>query len=152
MPWDRINPDSALQITVDVSRVSYVATANALDLLPSPIRGRFRVIAFPKPVADDLDALLRAVLADLARERGLDARWIIPLDGAEYTPLSPFDCPAIDHAGGFFVAFARVAAAIRFASAISASSAISSSRRLTALRITRTERGVSFIWGCCISQ
>jgi hypothetical protein len=66
--------------------VSYVATANALDLLPSPIRGRFRVIAFPKPVADDLDALLRAVLADLARER--DARWVIPLDGAEYTPLS----------------------------------------------------------------
>jgi hypothetical protein len=28
------------------------------------------------------------VLADLTRERGLDARWIIPLDGAEYTPLS----------------------------------------------------------------
>lgn len=64
--------------------MSYVATANALDPLSSPIRGRFRVIAFPKPVADELDAPLPAVLADLAR----DARWVIPLDGAEYTPLS----------------------------------------------------------------
>ena len=76
-------PDPALQVTLDLSQVSYVATANSLDPLPAPIRDRFRVITFPKPTANDLDALLPAVTADLARERGLDSRWVAPLDGAE---------------------------------------------------------------------
>ncbi len=81
-------PDPALQTTLDVSQVSYVATANSLDRLPSPIRDRFRVVTFPKPAADDLDALLPTVLADLARERGLDAAWVPPLDGAERAAIA----------------------------------------------------------------
>src|SRR2546430_9876661 len=48
--------------TLDLSHVSYVATANSLDQLPGPLRDRFRVILFPKPSANDLDALLPAVL------------------------------------------------------------------------------------------
>jgi uncharacterized protein (DUF2267 family) len=76
-------PDPALQTNLDLSQVSYVATANSLDPLPNPIRDRFRVVMFPKPTADDLDALLPAVVADLARERGLDQSWIPPLDGIE---------------------------------------------------------------------
>ncbi|ABE64501.1 ATPase associated with various cellular activities, AAA_5 [Nitrobacter hamburgensis X14] len=76
-------PDPALQITLDLSQVSYIATANSLDPLPSPIRDRFRVITFPKPTANDLDALLPAVTADLVGERGLDSRWVAPLDGTE---------------------------------------------------------------------
>lgn len=76
-------PDPALQTTLDVSQVSYIATANSIEPLPSPIRDRFRVVTFPKPFAKDLNALLPAVLADLARERGLDAAWVLPLDSAE---------------------------------------------------------------------
>jgi ATP-dependent Lon protease len=76
-------PDPALQTNLDLSQVSYVATANRLDPLPSPIRDRFRVVTFPKPAAEDLDALLPAVLADLARERGLDRYWLPPLGGME---------------------------------------------------------------------
>jgi ATP-dependent Lon protease len=76
-------PDPALQTNLDLSQVSYVATANSVDPLPSPIRDRFRVVAFPKPSADDLHALLPAVIADLARERGLDERGVAPLDGIE---------------------------------------------------------------------
>ena len=63
-------PDPALQVSLDLSQISYIATANTLDPLPTPIRDRFRVVTFPKPGADDLDALLPAVMADLARERG----------------------------------------------------------------------------------
>lgn len=81
-------PDPALQTTLDLSQVSYVATANSLDPLPSPLRDRFRVITFPKPDAKHLDALLPAVVADLARERGLDQRWIAPLDGAEHAAIA----------------------------------------------------------------
>jgi hypothetical protein len=81
-------PDPALQVTIDLSHVSYVATANSLDPLPSPVRDRFRVIGFPKPAKDDLDALLPAVIADLAAERNLDRRWIKPLDGFERTAVA----------------------------------------------------------------
>jgi len=77
-------PDPALQTNLDLSHVSYVATANNLDPLPSPIRDRFRVVVFPKPTAGDIDALLPAVIADLAKERGLDASWVPPLAGAEH--------------------------------------------------------------------
>jgi ATP-dependent Lon protease len=71
-----------------LSQVSYLATANSLDPLPSPIRDRFRVVTFPKPTGDDLAALLPAVIADLARERGLDQSWMPPLDGVEYAAVT----------------------------------------------------------------
>lgn len=72
-------PDPALQTPLDLSLVSYVATANSIDQLPSPIRDRFRVVDFPKPRPADLELLLPAVIADIARERGHDPRWIAPL-------------------------------------------------------------------------
>ena len=81
-------PDPALQTNLDLSQISYVATANSVDPLPSPIRDRMRVVTFPKPSADDLDALLPAVIADLARERGLDQSWIPPLDSIEYAAVT----------------------------------------------------------------
>lgn len=80
--------DPALLTNLDLSQVSYVATANNLDPLPSPVRDRFRVITFPKPTTEDLDALLPAVIADLARERGLDQSWISPLDGIEHAAVA----------------------------------------------------------------
>jgi hypothetical protein len=83
-------PDPALQTNLDLSQVSYVATANSLDPLPSPIRDRMRVVTFPKPSADDLDALLPAVIADLARERGLDQSWVPSLDGTEHTAVARY--------------------------------------------------------------
>ena len=52
------------------------------------IRDRMRVVAFPKPNADDLDALLPAVIADLARERGLEQSWVPPFDGVEQTAVA----------------------------------------------------------------
>ena len=42
-------PDPALQTNLDLSQITYVATANAIDPLPSPIRDRFRIVNFPKP-------------------------------------------------------------------------------------------------------
>jgi hypothetical protein len=76
-------PDPALQNNLDLSQISYVATANSLDPLPSPLRDRFRVVTFPKPTAADIAALLPGVIADLALERGLDSRWVEPLTGIE---------------------------------------------------------------------
>lgn len=85
-------PDPALQTNLDLSQVSYVATANSTNLLPSPIRDRFRVVMFPEPTAGNLDALLPAVLADLAKERGLDGAWLSPLDGDERAVVAQHWC------------------------------------------------------------
>ncbi len=76
-------PDPALQNTLDLGHVSYLCTANSLDPLPSALRDRFRIVTFPKPGPEHLDALLAPVIADLAAERGLDSRWIEPLIGLE---------------------------------------------------------------------
>ena len=80
--------DPALQVSLDLSQISFIATANTLDPLPTPIRDRFRVVTFRNPGADDLDALLPAVTADLARERRLDHRWVLPLDGTEHAAVA----------------------------------------------------------------
>ncbi|UPJ60300.1 AAA family ATPase [Bradyrhizobium sp. 192] len=76
-------PDPALQTNLNLSEVSFVATANSLDPLPTPIRDRLRVVRFPKPGAHDLDALLPAIITDIARELGLDESWMPRLDGIE---------------------------------------------------------------------
>jgi hypothetical protein len=76
-------PDPALQVPLDLSHVNYVATANAIDPLPAPLRDRFRIVTFPKPGIDDLDALLPALIKTLATERGVDMRWIAPIDAIE---------------------------------------------------------------------
>ena len=49
-------------MTIDLSRVSYVATDNWIDPLASP--DRFRVIEFAKPTDRDLSALVPTVIAD----------------------------------------------------------------------------------------
>ena len=81
-------PDPLLQVNIDLSNVSYIATANSVAGLPRPLLDRFRVIKLPLPSRDHLDALLPAIVADLARERGLDASWIAPLDGDEHAAIA----------------------------------------------------------------
>jgi ATP-dependent Lon protease len=65
-----------------------VATANSVAGLPRPLLDRFRVIKLTLPSRDHLDALLPAIIADLARDRGLDASWIAPLDGYEHAAIA----------------------------------------------------------------
>jgi hypothetical protein len=81
-------PDPALQIPLDLRHISYVATANSLDPLSSPLRDRFRIAAFPKPGIADLDALWPGLIQTLAAERGIDSRWIAPLDATERTTIT----------------------------------------------------------------
>jgi len=76
-------PDPALQTTVDVSHVSFLATANGVEPIPKPLRDRFRILVFPTPSAEDLQALLPPLVEAYAVERGHDSRWMAPLNGEE---------------------------------------------------------------------
>lgn len=80
--------DPCLQTETDLSWVSVLATANATQMLPGPLLDRFRLtVDLPKPAPEHLEALLPAILADLAREKGLHPAFHAPLDGIELTIL-----------------------------------------------------------------
>lgn len=80
-------PDPSLQADLDLSWVSVVCTANQTSGLPGPLLDRMRIVRFPEPSAEHLDALLPSVLAAIAGEAGLDPRFHAPLDGVERTVL-----------------------------------------------------------------
>ncbi|MER2269246.1 AAA family ATPase [Methylobacterium oxalidis] len=79
----RTYPDPAFQAEVDLSFVSWLATANSLHNLPGPLLDRLRVIEMPAPEARHLEALVAPVLAGIAASRGLDAAWLPDLSGDE---------------------------------------------------------------------
>lgn len=80
-------PDPALQVDLDLSMVSTVATANDVTWLPGPLLDRLTVIPFPEPSRRDLGALVPALLTDLARANGLDPRF--------HPPFASFEMEAV---------------------------------------------------------
>lgn len=80
--------DPAFECALDLSPVSYVLTANALDGLAGPLRDRCQVLEWKAPRAEDLPVVAAAILDELRRERGLDEVWCPALDGDELDALS----------------------------------------------------------------
>ena len=61
-------PDEALQVPVDLSQISWLATANQVERLRGPLLSRFRVVEIGRPTADDFDQVLGSILRDIANE------------------------------------------------------------------------------------
>ncbi|MFC3692187.1 AAA family ATPase [Chenggangzhangella methanolivorans] len=68
--------DLAIEVEVDLSRVSWIATANRLDDVPRPLLDRLRVIQVEEPTWAHVGDLARGILNDIAAERDLDRRWL----------------------------------------------------------------------------
>ncbi|MEE7440902.1 AAA family ATPase [Methylobacterium oryzae] len=77
-------PFSAM--TLDLSHVAYLATANSLDGIPASLRDRMRVVEVSAPGPEHLAALVPQVAAQACREQGLDPAWGV-LDGVEWQAL-----------------------------------------------------------------
>lgn len=77
-------PFSAM--TLDLSHVAYLATANSLDGIPMSLRDRIRVVEVSAPGPEHLAALVPQVAAQACREQGLDPAWGV-LDGVEWQAL-----------------------------------------------------------------
>lgn len=60
--------DKGIDCQLDLSHLSYIATANSVERLPSPLRDRFRIIKIPNPSLQHLPALAANVLRDIARD------------------------------------------------------------------------------------
>ncbi|TCU60482.1 ATPase family protein associated with various cellular activities (AAA) [Bradyrhizobium sp. R2.2-H] len=79
--WDALLPfleretaarhrDVSLDAELNLSFISYIATANSIELLPAPLKDRFRIIKVPAPGILDLPILAANVLQELAVENG----------------------------------------------------------------------------------
>ena len=79
----RAYPDPYVQSEVDLSHVNYLLTANDATVLPGPFRDRLRIVTLPRPGIEHLPQLTRAIVADVAKTRGGDARWYPMLDDGE---------------------------------------------------------------------
>ncbi len=71
--------DAALQVECDLSHAVYIATANRVGDIPTPLLDRMLVLPMPGPSADHLEALLPTLCIAIAREQGLDERFVSPL-------------------------------------------------------------------------
>ncbi|NUB23355.1 AAA family ATPase [Azospirillum brasilense] len=75
--------DQYLQSRLDLSGMSFLATANDVSRLPMPLLSRFRIVEVPAPGAEHLHALVRGIRIDLAGEYGIDPRLLPELDEIE---------------------------------------------------------------------
>jgi ATP-dependent Lon protease len=79
----RAYPDPYAQADLDVSHVNYILTCNDDTVLPAPLKDRLRIVRLPRPTIAHLPALARGIVADIANERGGDARFFPALDDPE---------------------------------------------------------------------
>jgi ATP-dependent Lon protease len=77
--WDALLPfldqetagryrDQSLDCELNLSAISFAATANDVSKLPAPLRDRMRVIRVPTPTLQHLPSLAASVMRDLAAE------------------------------------------------------------------------------------
>ncbi|MFC6048802.1 AAA family ATPase, partial [Methylobacterium hispanicum] len=84
----RAYQDPYLECAVDLSGVSYIATANTRDGLDAALLSRFRVLEMGPRTLASLPALTRGIMADIRSERGLDDAWLPGLDPEEEAVLA----------------------------------------------------------------
>lgn len=65
--------DASLDSELDLSWVNHIATANAVEDLPAPLKDRYRIINVPSPRLVDLPMLAANVVRDIAAENGEEA-------------------------------------------------------------------------------
>lgn len=68
--------DPYLECAVDLSAVSFIGTVNDPELLPAPLRDRFRILHVPEPHADHVPGIVAGMLADMRRARGVTPEFL----------------------------------------------------------------------------
>ena len=80
--------DECLQVPLDFSGLSFIATANELGRLPKPLLERFMIIHMQAPGKEHLGAILDGVISRYAKELGFeDVRMLPELDRNDHEIL-----------------------------------------------------------------
>ncbi len=75
--------DHYLEVPLDLSRVLFIATANTLDTLPSPLRDRIEVLELPSYTTQEKQAIARAhLIPKQLAAHGLEGVRVTLTDGA----------------------------------------------------------------------
>jgi len=64
--------DDCLQVGADLSKISWILSANRIDRVSPAIRARCRIVEFPRPRPEDFGVLLAGILRDLSGEYGVE--------------------------------------------------------------------------------
>jgi hypothetical protein len=75
--------DPCIEAPVDISHVSYILTANDEKGIPTMLRDRCRLLRMPPITQDHVPVLVAGIVRDIRTARGMDPRWVPPLDGDE---------------------------------------------------------------------
>lgn len=76
-------PDRYYDAPVDISHISWIATANEKTGMPGPLQDRLRCIDVQEPTRDHLIPICRSIVADLAAESGEEPHWFPELSDPE---------------------------------------------------------------------
>ena len=79
--------ETALDAPIDLSHVSFVATANTLSI-SAPLKDRFDVVRMPDPGPEHIGSLAKRIVDDIRRKRGLVDGMIPPIAPDESDLLS----------------------------------------------------------------
>jgi ATP-dependent Lon protease len=79
----KIYPDPFLQSDIDISHVSFLLTVNDDSMLPAPLKDRLRILRMPPMGAEHVGTVADSIVAEIAKERGVNVGWYPWLDGDE---------------------------------------------------------------------
>jgi len=82
--------DGCLMANVDLSHVTWIATANSLDGLPEALIDRFQIFVVPRLSVEHFNMILMSMRKRLAIEMATVPEFLPTLDGDEYRALENF--------------------------------------------------------------
>lgn len=82
--------DGCLMANVDLSHVTWIATANSLDSLPEALLDRFQIFVVPRASGESFDIVLASMRTRIAVEMETVPEFLPTLDGDEYGALKSF--------------------------------------------------------------
>ncbi|GGF85576.1 hypothetical protein GCM10007301_51850 [Azorhizobium oxalatiphilum] len=80
--------DPYLEAPCDLSHVSWVMTANELEVIPQVLRDRCRVVFWPTPTVEHLPSISKRIITEIALEDSHDIRFASSLDEAELAAVA----------------------------------------------------------------
>jgi hypothetical protein len=80
--------DPFLEVEVDLSGVLWIATANAIGEVASPLLDRFRSLEVPLPDVEHAPSLVRSMALDIARSQGLAPQWAYRFSDGEVDAIA----------------------------------------------------------------